>query len=911
MTPVDQENNNGEIQQAILRAKKEWEATFDSISDLLIITDANGTIQRMNRATINKIKTSYSDLLGKNIDSLFADPIPNLIVGDQAGAECKLSGFEEDYQIYCFYVDTGDESQKIFYTLHDITHRKIAEKQIIQEKQYFESLFSNSPAAIVTLDLEDNITNCNPAFEELFDYSRDEVVGKNLDNLIAAGRKEEAIDFTNQTKAGSPIHGYTTRYCKDGKPIEVEISGVPVVVDDKKVGVLAIYHDISVVMEAKRAAEAADKAKSEFLANMSHEIRTPMNGVIGMIELLKDTPLNTEQKDYLTTAYESAESLLSLINEILDFAKIESGQMTIEKIDFDIRSMVEGVARTLSTRAEAKGLEMVCMVNRDVPSRVKGDPTRLRQILVNLVGNAIKFTTQGEIVIRAMADESTADHTRLLFSISDTGIGIPREQQSVIFERFVQVDSSSTRKYGGSGLGLAISTELVKLMGGEIGVQSEPGKGSTFWFTIVTDKPTEEGTRPLVIPMDLKDVPILVVDDNKTNRLILTKIVKGFGCDVHQASSGFEALTTLRKKSSIGDPVRLVLLDMQMPEMDGEQVLKEIKTDPNLSATKVIILTSMGHRGDAVRLEVMGCSAYLLKPVRQKELFNTILTVLGQQPVESKKNTGSLITKHILEETERGVNSILLAEDNPINQMLALRLLQKVGYSVDVVETGKQAVEAVQRKEYRIVLMDVQMPEMDGYEATRQIRDLKGDISKIPIIAMTAYAMAGDREKCLEAGMDDYIPKPLNVDETLELIKKYVSGYSAEDRMAQAKRASGLRPKIPLYDLITALPRFGDDKTTFYEFLGAFITHLKKSTYELEAAIGSGDVGKVHFLSHSIKGASANFEIRSIREPAFEIETITQSGSLVGCEDLLNQIKSIIPVLEKDYRQNLPPTGKR
>lgn len=911
MTTVGHHNKEQEIQQAILRAKKEWEATFDSISDLLIITDGDGVIQRMNRSTINKLQTTYLDMIGRNINTLFVDPKPAPTIGDQIGVECQLSGIDENYQLTCSYVNSENESNKIFYSLHDITHRKIAENQVIQQKQYFESLFKFSPTAIVTLDLEDNITNCNPAFEELFDYTRGEVIGKNLDQLIAAGKQEEAINFTNQTKGGTPIHGYTTRYRKGRKPVEVEISGVPVNVGEKRVGVLAIYHDISVVMEAKHAAEAADKAKSEFLANMSHEIRTPMNGVIGMIELLKDTPVNSEQRDYLNTAYESSESLLSLINEILDFAKIESGQMTVEKIDYDLRSMVEGVARTLASRAEAKGIEMVCMVNRDVPSRVKGDPTRLRQVLVNLVGNAIKFTSQGEIVIRAMADEVKEEHTRLLFSISDTGVGIPREQQSAIFERFIQADSSSTHKYGGSGLGLTISTELVKLMGGEIGVQSEPGKGSTFWFTIVTDKPSEEGTRPLVIPMDLKDVPILVVDDNNTNRMILEKIVSGFGCDVLKASSGFEALSILRKKVSIGKPIHLVLLDMQMPEMDGEQVLKEIKSDLGLRKTKVIILTSMGYRGDATRLEAIGCSAYLLKPVRQKELFNTILTVLGQQPEMNKKPTGSLITKHILEENERGLNSILLAEDNPINQMLALRLLQKVGYSVDVVETGKQAVDAVQRKEYRLVLMDVQMPEMDGYEATRQIRSLTGEVAKIPIIAMTAYAMSGDLEKCLQSGMDDYIPKPLDVDEMLTLIKKYVSGYSSEDRMAQAKSLTANKPGVLLYDLEAALPRFGDEKSTFYEFLGAFITHLKKSTYELDNAINNKDIDKAHFLSHSIKGAAANFEIQVVRDAALEIEQITRLGNLDSCDILLNKIKSIIPSLEKDYMQNLPAAGKK
>jgi PAS domain S-box-containing protein len=898
------------VQQAILKAKKEWEATFDSISDLLILTDADGVIQRMNRSTIETLHSTYPEMIGKNIDSLYSDKNPNIQPGNSVGAECKLKGTEAFFRVTCSRLKIENNNSVLVYAFSDITRQKKDEELILRQNQYYESVLNFSPVAIVTLDLNENIISCNPAFEQLFGYARAEVVGKNLDRLISPNESEEAVSFTRQTKDGNTIHGYTTRYRKDGSPVEVEVSGVLVSIGNNKVGLLAIYHDITELMNAKRAAESADKAKSEFLANMSHEIRTPMNGVIGMIELLKDTPLDNEQRDYLNTANESAESLMTLINEILDFAKIESGQMSVESIDFDLRSMVEGVARTLASRAEAKGLEMVCMVNRDIPSRVKGDPTRLRQVLVNLVGNAIKFTSQGEIVIRAIVDEKKDDTTRLLFSITDTGIGIPQDRQKAIFDRFIQVDSSSTRKYGGTGLGLAISTELVKLMGGEIGVQSEPGQGSTFWFTITTYKPTEEGTRPLVIPMDLKNLPVLVVDDNQTNRTIIGKIASGFGCEVMQASSGTQALTLLRANYIKGKPTKLVLLDMQMPDMDGEEVLKEIKTDPDLRKTAVVILTSMGHRGDAARLESLGCSAYLLKPVRQKELFNTILAVMGQQQ-QNKLPTASIITRHMLAEENHSKNSILLAEDNAINQKLALRVLQKVGYSVDVVETGTQAVEAVQKKKYSLVLMDVQMPEMDGYDATKAIRSLPGEVSQIPIIAMTAHAMSGDREKCLQIGMNDYLSKPLNIDEVLSVINKYIvasQSPSVNGKSSETEPVAQPEEIQPLYDIETALPRFGDSTATFYEFLGAFITHLKKSAFELENAISIQDIAKVNYLSHSIKGAAANFEINSIRQAAQEIETRSKEGELKGVNDMLAIINSTIPLLERDYQKHLHPT---
>lgn len=894
------------IEAAILRAKREWETIFDSVSDLLILVDSDGIIQRSNKTAVDRLKSTYVDLLGKGINTFLEKPVKEFSARKIPAGECRIKGIEAVFWLTCTEVKTEDDETKILFALRDTTRQKESERTIVDQRQYYESLLEFSPVAIVTLDMDEKIVSCNPAFEQLFGFSAEEAIGKNLDKLISPKDPREAADFTKRTKEGNTIHGYGVRYRKDGQTVEVEIAGGPVYVRERTVGIFCIYHNVTDLMQAKRNAESADKAKSDFLANMSHEIRTPMNGIIGMIELMKDTPLTPEQKDYLNTAKESADALLSLINEVLDFAKIEAGQMTLEKLDFDVRSLVEGVARSLAARAEAKGLEMVCMVNRDVPARIKGDANRLRQVLVNLVGNAIKFTEKGEIVIRAVVDNISESKVQLLFSVSDTGVGISHNDQKHVFERFVQADGSITRRFSGTGLGLAISAQLVKLMGGEIGVQSEPGKGSTFWFTMAGGKATVEGTRPLVIPTSLKGIPVLVVDDNKTNRLIIGKIVTGFGCQVTEVSSGSEALHELRQGLSKSKPYQLVLMDMQMPEMSGEQTLREIKVDRDLTKTKVIILTSMGYSGDASRLDTMGCSAYLLKPIRQKELFNTILAVMGQERLPQPQQTGSIITRHALAESERDSNCILLAEDNEINQKLALRLLQKVGYSVDVVETGRQAFEAVQKKEYRLVLMDVQMPDVDGFEATKMIRKLSGGVSKVPIVAMTAHVMSGDRDKCIQAGMNDYLSKPLNVEEVITTVKKYVFGPEPEITVDEKTAANSEPEKSQLYDLMTALPRFGDDRKTFYEFLGAFITHLKKSVYELEDAIYRMDATRVSFLAHSIKGASANFEIGQIRDVAQELETRSRSGDLEDANDMLSKIKSVIPLLEKDYRQNLP-----
>jgi PAS domain S-box-containing protein len=899
-----EEELSGQVQEAILKAKREWEAVFDSVTDLLLITNAEGIIQRVNKAAITALNTSYVGLLGRNFNGLVEPPFKNFKSDKQHPVECRFKEKEPLYSVSITRVTTAENEENFVFSMHDITHERENESTLMRQKRYYESLWQYSPVAIVTLDMDENIIACNPSFEDLFGYKADEVIGKNLDALISPKDSSEALDYTRKAKEGSTIRGYGIRYRKDGKPVEVEIAGGPVYVGDEKVGILSIYHDVTELVEAKRVAESADRAKSEFLANMSHEIRTPMNGIIGMVELLKGTSLTEEQRDYVDTAKESADALLSLINEVLDFAKIEAGQMSLEKLDFDVRSLVEGVSRALAARAESKGLEMVCMVSRDVPSRIKGDANRLRQVLMNLVGNAIKFTDKGEIVVRTVVDSKSDDEIKLLFSVSDTGIGIPREQQKYVFERFTQADGSTTRRFSGTGLGLAISTQLVKLMGGEIGLQSEVDKGSTFWFTIRGGKATVEGTRPLAFPSTLKGIPVLVVDDNKTNRLVIGKIVSGFGCEVTEVSSGSEALLELRRSNAKGKSYRLVLLDMQMPEMNGEQTLREIKPDPELKSAEVVILTSMGFGGDASRLQTMGCAAYLLKPIRQKELFNTIMAVMGQTTATAEKQTGEIITRHALAESERETNCILLAEDNEINQKLALRLLQKAGYSVDLVETGRQALEAVKHKDYRLVLMDVQMPVMDGFEATKAIRSLPDKTGKVPIVAMTAHVMTGDKEMCIQVGMNDYLSKPLNVDEVMTVIRKYVNQTVSDTDEEKTKETETKAGEEPLYNLTLALPRFGDDRKTFYEFFGAFITHLKKSTAELEDAIFRMDATRVNYLSHTIKGAAANFEISSIRDTAQELETRSKSGDLDDATTYLTRIKSIIPLLEKDYRKN-------
>ncbi len=907
-TNANSDSEFSKIENAVLRAKKEWEATFDRIPDLLVLTDADGIILRCNRSTIDKLDTTYHKILGQPISSFFKDgKTPSIEIDDQIGAEVQIIGLSDWFKLTRHQVPLAGNDNSLLYIFQDITRQKHDENEILKQKEFFESLFQYNPVAVVILDLEENISSINPAFEVLFGYAAAEVIGKKLDPLVAPESLQEAADLTRTVLDGGTVRGLANRTRKDGTKVDVEFAGVPVIVEGKKQGILAIYYNVSELVEAKRLAEQADRAKSEFLANMSHEIRTPMNGIMGMLELLLDTSLNSEQRDYVSTARDSAEALLGILNDVLDFSKIEAGQLTIDAIEYDLRSTVEGVAHTLVSRAENKGIELACLIDKDVPSRVLGDAGRLRQVLINLVGNAIKFTHEGEVVIRVMVQSKTDKNSTLRFLVSDTGIGIPLDRQKAVFERFVQADSSSTRKYGGTGLGLTISAQLTKMMGGDIGLESEPGKGSTFWFTVTVGNVKEGSTPLLALPQDLINVPVLIVDDNFTNRTILEKMIKGFGCNAFAVASGKEAINILKSFNELNKPFQLVLLDMQMPEMDGEEVLSRIKSDPALHDTTVIILTSMGQRGDAARLEAMGCNGYLLKPVRQKELFGALLNILGRrnQP-EDGKGKSSLITRHSLKEQQRGLTHILLAEDNPTNQKLAIRLLQKAGYPVDVVSTGKEAITAVQNKKYKLVLMDVQMPEMDGFEATRRIRELSPEFMNLPIVAMTAYAMSGDRERCLEAGMNDYLSKPLNVDELFKVIEHYSDGVALDGTDDQPQNSLDviLQKSSDLFDLEKALPRFGDDLPTFFELLGEFLEHIKVSISDMEKALLNNDAKKIHFLAHSIKGASSNFEAKTISTPALKLETLTADGTLTGSYPYIAEIKRQVPLVEAFYLNN-------
>ncbi|MBI5864351.1 MAG: response regulator [Planctomycetes bacterium] len=792
-------------------------------------------------------------------------------------------------------------------------------------REYLNQVLGSMSDMLLVTDPHGRIVQTNQAALAALGCTRDELVGKQLGSLQCEQREHlppgagPALPAGPDAAAPEPE---ITLIAKDGRtiPATVSRSCVHQTVNGERVPFdVLVFRDCSVrrryeaqLLGSIEAAESANQAKSAFLANMSHELRTPLNGVIGMVELLLATNLSVQQRYHADTVRKSADALLNLINDILDFSKIEAGKLELEKIDFALWTTIDDAAAILAHKAEQKGLELACLIHPSVPSLLRGDANRLQQILTNLAGNAIKFTEKGEVIIKAALAAETPTDVTVRFTVRDTGIGIAASDLQRLFQTFSQVDSSTTRRYGGTGLGLAISKQLAELMGGQIGVESELGKGSLFWFTVRLEKsPNLHAARhtPYKFLDELRGLRVLAVDDNATNREILLEQLANWGLYAEAAPTAADGLDALRKAVAEGTPFRLALIDMQMPGMDGEQLAKAVKADPTLKDTLLIMLTSIGDQSSEARMLAAGFEAFLTKPVKQSRLSDTIASVVAAARLPADKREANALSGARIAppKPDRSRFRILLAEDNDINQEVAASILAAAGYRCDAVGDGQRAVEAVQNGTYDLVLMDCQMPRMDGFEATRAIREFEKQQTlanagnkRLPIVALTANAIKGDRELCLEAGMDDYLTKPLNPDKLIEVIDSHVSAarVSSEpapaDSSARATASEETAPSQappPPFDAQGLADRCLGNLDLIERLLAKFEKQAGAVLDEIERSVHAGNAAETARLAHGFKGSAANLSADALCKLNTELEAIGRAGDLSAAAALLNKLR--------------------
>ena len=811
---------------------------------------------------------------------------------------CSLSGKAVDDAI------PPNLGKGAIWVLDDITRRREIEQAIQDQLMFQAALIDTIPNPIFIKNTDARFVGCNKAYEEAFGISRDAMLGKTVLDLeflpVSARQAYHDEDTTLLREGGMRRHEFPiTLADKQDHHVLYWVASFDLS-DGRRGGMIGVIVDISELKAAQARAEEATQAKSDFLARMSHEIRTPMNAIIGMSHLALQTELTAKQHDYISKIRSAAHNLLGIINDILDFSKIEAGRMEIESIPFHLEEVLDNLANIISVKGEEKGLEVLFSLHPNVPNELMGDPLRLGQILINLANNAIKFTEKGEVVISIELEQQDEKSVMLRCSVRDTGIGLTQEQLGRLFQSFSQADGSHTRKYGGTGLGLTICKRLVEMMGGEIRVESEPGHGSTFTFTLRLGRVERRG-RPRFEPaVDLRGMRALVVDDNSTARDILSSTLESFSFRVTTAAAGQEALDELLRASGTGDPYELVLMDWKMPGMDGIETAQRIKDNPDLVAIpQILMVTAYGREEIMRQAERVGMDAFLVKPVNQSVLFDTIMACFGhhtERPLQ-RSDTGNQEPEGL--ERIRGAR-VLLAEDNEINQQIAVELLENAGMIVDVTRNGTEAVAAVHAEEYDLVLMDIQMPEMDGLTATQMIRTQNTPWSaQLPIVAMTAHAMTGDREKSLEAGMNDHITKPIDPDRLLRTLVEWIKPGARpvpDRRPAPPSRHDNTVPSgdtrladIPGLNFRSGLAKVSGNRTLYFKLLGQFRDKYLDCAQEMRLQIETGRIDDARLSAHTIKGVAANLGAEDVAQVAAKLEHALKHGS----EDILIQLASL------------------
>ncbi len=930
------------VREDLVRQTSLLMGLLDSIPDIVFFKDRSGVYLGCNPQFERFVGREREEIIGRTDFDLFDQDVATAFREyDEAMMQKGQAQHNEEWVAYpdgrMVLLDTvkapllyqDGEVIGLLGVSRDTTDRRRAEQELQNVHIRTRALMESVQAGIVLVRGSDRvIVEANPAAAHMAGVEVQDLVGKVCNEYICPaqagscpvfdlGQEVDNSERTIRRADGTvvPVLKTVTRIMLEGDEYLLE-SFVNITELQSACRDLERTNEVLEIATARAndmaaEAEMANAAKSEFVANMSHEIRTPMNGVIGMAGLLLDTELNEDQRRYAEIVKTSAKSLLGLINDILDFSKIEAKKLDLETLDFDLQSLLDEFAATMAFKAHEKGLELLCAADPNVPALLSGDPGRLRQILGNLTGNAVKFTDKGEVTLRVsrvLANEDAGEDSCLLrFSVRDTGIGIPADKIGMLFQQFAQVDASTTRRFGGTGLGLVISRQLAEMMGGEIGVESVEGQGSEFWFTARFGLRTESTRKEPPPPAELSAVRVLIIDDNATNREILVTRLRSWGMRPEEANDGPSGLQALDRALSEEDPFRLAVIDMQMPGMDGEAVGRAVKADRRLADTRLVMLTSLGMRGDVKRLREIGFAGYAVKPVRQEELRG----VLSQALADGEDGPClSMATRHTARETlpdfSHHKGRILLAEDNTTNQQVALGILKKLGLSADAVANGREAIEVLKTLPCDLVLMDVQMPEIDGMEATRRIRSGRFRVlnPSIPIIAMTAHAMQGDREKCLEAGMNDYVAKPVSPRALAEALHKWLPRQEAQSRRLEPagdspKVEEGHEPSPVVFDRAGMLERLMGDEELAGELIEPFLADMPGQIEALRDYLEAGDAAGAERQAHTIKGAAANLGGEVLGALAFEMEKAGKAGDLDSVTARLDELDATFAELKQ------------